>query len=82
MNSFRLRQQFGVAMLGVLLAVLGLGVALHFFVTRRIERLHGTMARFAAGEPVENEPMPGTETGGRDLSPVSPLHRHRRDDRP
>ena len=71
-NSFRLRQQFGVAMLGVLVAVLGLGVALHFFVTRRIEHLHGTMARFAAGEPVENEPIPGTERADE----ISHLFRH------
>ena len=71
-NSFRLRQQFGVAMLGVLVAVLGLGVALHFFVTRRIEHLHGTMARFAAGEPVENEPMPDA----RRADEISHLFRH------
>ena len=81
-NSFRLRQQFGVAMLGVLVAVLGLGVALHFFVTRRIEHLHGTMARFAAGEPVEKEPMPDRQTSGRNLSPVPALYGHRRDDQP
>jgi PAS domain S-box-containing protein len=71
-NRFRLRQQFGVAMLGVLVAVLGLGVALHFFVTRRIERLHGTMARFAVGEPVENEPTPSSKRADE----ISHLFRH------
>ena len=59
-NRFRLRQQFGVAMLGVLIAVLGLGVTLHVLVTRRIEQLHGTMARFAAGEPIEHDPVPSS----------------------
>ena len=59
-------------MLGVLVAVLGLGVALHFFVTRRIEHLHGTMARFAAGEPVEKEPMPTAQRADE----ISHLFRH------
>ena len=71
-NSFRLRQEFGVPMLGVLVAVLGLGVALHVLVTRRIERLHGTMARFAAGEPVEKEPLPTSERADE----ISHLFRH------
>jgi PAS domain S-box-containing protein len=71
-NRYRLRQQFAVAMLGVLVAVLGLGFTLHFFVTRRIEHLHGTMARFAAGEPVEKEPTPASE--GADE--ISHLFRH------
>ena len=60
-NSFRLQQLFAVAMLGVLVAVFGLGVTLHFFVTRRIESLHGTMARFAAGEPIEKESTPAAK---------------------
>ena len=67
-NAFRLRQQFAVAMIGVLVAVFGLGLALHFFVTRRIELLHGIMARFAAGEPIEKEPTPDVQGGGRNLS--------------
>jgi PAS domain S-box-containing protein len=71
-NSFRLRQQFAVAMIGVLVAVFGLGVTLHFFVTRRIEQLHGMMARFAVGEPVEKEPTPDSE--GADE--ISHLFRH------
>src|SRR5262245_30316506 len=71
-NSFRLRQQFAVAMIGALIAVFGLGVALHVFVTRRIERLHGMMARFAAGKPVEKEPTPDSE--GADE--ISHLFRH------
>jgi PAS domain S-box-containing protein len=57
-NRFRLRQQFGVAMIGVLVAALGLGFTLHFFVTRRIEYLHGVMARFASGESIEDVPVP------------------------
>jgi PAS domain S-box-containing protein len=71
-NAFRLRQQFGVAMGGVVVAVFGLGVALHFFVTRRIERLHRTMARFAAGEPVEKEPTPD----GQGADEIAHLFRH------
>jgi PAS domain S-box-containing protein len=71
-NAFRLRQQFAVAMIGVLVAVLGLGVTLHVFVTRRIETLHGTMARFAAGEPIEKEPTPDA----RGADEVSHLFRH------
>ena len=71
-NAFRLRQQFGVAMIGVLIAVLGLGFTLHFFVTRRIEHLHGTMARFAAGEPIERERTPDAK--GADE--ISHLFRH------
>jgi len=71
-NSFRLQQQFAVAMLGVLVAVFGLGLALHVFVTRRIELLHGTMARFAAGEPIEKEPTPDA----RGADEISHLFRH------
>jgi PAS domain S-box-containing protein len=71
-NAFRLRQQFGIAMGGVVVAVFGLGVALHFFVTRRIERLHRTMARFAAGEPVEKEPTPD----GHGADEIAHLFRH------
>jgi len=71
-NAFRLRQQFGVAMIGVLIAVFGLGVTLHFFVTRRIEHLHGTMARFAAGEPVEKDPTPEA----RNADEIAHLFRH------
>jgi len=71
-NAFRLRQQFAVPMIGVLVAVFGLGVALHVFVTRRIELLHGIMARFAAGEPIDKEPTP--ESRGADE--ISHLYRH------
>jgi len=71
-NSFRLRQQFAVALVGVLAAVFGLGVALHFLVTRRIEFLHGIMARFAAGEPIEKEPTPNA----RGADEISHLYRH------
>ena len=71
-NAFRLQQQFGVAMIGVLIAVFGLGVTLHYFVTRRIEHLHGTMARFAAGEPVEKEPTPEA----RSADEIAHLFRH------
>jgi signal transduction histidine kinase/PAS domain-containing protein/ActR/RegA family two-component response regulator len=71
-NAFRLRQQFAVAMIGVLVAVFGLGLMLHVLVTRRIELLHGTMARFAAGEPIENEPSPGA----RSADEISHLFRH------
>jgi len=71
-NAFRLRQQFAVAMIGVLVAVFGMGVTLHFFVTRRIEHLHGTMARFAAGEPVEKEPTPEA----RNADEIAHLFRH------
>jgi signal transduction histidine kinase/PAS domain-containing protein len=71
-NSFRLRQQFAVALLGVLVAVFGLGVALHVLVTRRIEFLHGIMARFAAGEPIEKEPTPDA----RNADEISHLYRH------
>ena len=71
-NSFRLRQQFGVVMVVVLIAVLGLGVALHFFVTRRIEFLHRTMARFAAGKLVEKESTPSA----RGADEISHLYRH------
>jgi signal transduction histidine kinase/ActR/RegA family two-component response regulator/HAMP domain-containing protein len=59
-------------MIGVLVAVFGLGVALHFLVTRRIELLHGIMARFAAGEPIEKEPTPGA----RGADEISHLYRH------
>jgi hypothetical protein len=71
-NSFRLRQQFGVAMLGVLVAVLGLGITLHVLVTRRIEYLHGTMARFAAGESIESERVPSSKSADE----ISHLFRH------
>jgi PAS domain S-box-containing protein len=71
-NLFRLRQGFGVAMLGVIVAVLGLGVTLHVLVTRRIEHLHRMMARFAAGEPVDNEPMPSSSQSDE----LSHLFRH------
>ena len=71
-NAFRLQQQFAVAMIGVLIAVVGLGITLHFFVTRRIEHLHGTMARFAAGEPVEKEPTPHA----RNADEIAHLFRH------
>ena len=71
-NAFRLRQQFAIPMIGVLVAVIGLGVALHFFVTRRIEFLHGIMARFAAGEPIEKEPTPKS----RGADEISHLYRH------
>src|SRR5690349_19611704 len=71
-NSFRLRQQFGVVMVVVLIAVLGLGVALHFFVTRRIEFLHRTMARFAAGKSVEKQSTPSA----RGADEISHLYRH------
>jgi PAS domain S-box-containing protein len=71
-NAFRLRQQFAMAMLGVLLAGLGLGVTLHFFVTGRIERLHGAMRRFAAGEAVDDE----QGRRSRRADEISQLHRH------
>jgi PAS domain S-box-containing protein len=71
-NLFRLQQQFGVGMVGVLVAVFGLGLTLHFFVTRRIEMLHGTMARFAAGERIEKEPTPDA----RGADEISHLFRH------
>jgi PAS domain S-box-containing protein len=71
-NSFRLQQQFAVAMLGVLVAVFATGLTLHFLVTRRIELLHGTMARFAAGEPIEKEPTPDARVADE----ISHLFRH------
>jgi PAS domain S-box-containing protein len=71
-NTFRLRQQFAFAMTGVLVAVFGLGLTLHFFVTRRIELLHRMMARFAAGEAIEREPTPDAK--GADE--ISHLFRH------
>jgi len=71
-NSFRLRQQFAVAMLVAIPAVLGLGIALHILVTRRIERLHGAIGRFAAGEPMTEDP--NVESGR--LDEISDVQRH------
>jgi signal transduction histidine kinase/ActR/RegA family two-component response regulator len=69
-NRSRLREQFALAGAGLLLLPLGLGVILHLFVTRRIERVHDAMERFAAGQPVDEARPPdsGNEIGR--------VHRH------
>ena len=54
-NRQRLLRQFGVGAIAVFLAVVGLGISLHALVTRRIERLHDAMGRFAAGAPLETD---------------------------
>ncbi|MGE0862588.1 MAG: PAS domain S-box protein [Vicinamibacterales bacterium] len=51
-NRFHLQRQFALTGGGLLLAVFGLGVGLHFVVTRRLEQVRRIIGRFAAGEPV------------------------------
>jgi PAS domain S-box-containing protein len=57
----RLRTDFGLFLATILAIAIGLGVSLHYLVTRRLERLESDMVRFAAGEPV-----PEIETRHRD----------------
>jgi PAS domain S-box-containing protein len=76
-NRQRLLRQFGVGTVAVFLAVVGLGLSLHALVTRRIERLHDSMGRFAAGAPLfEPDPAPprGASGGGNDE--IAELHSH------
>jgi PAS domain S-box-containing protein len=74
-NRQRLLRQFGVGAIAVFLAVVGLGISLHALVTRRIERLHEAMGRFAAGEPLEPDETEAANGAGRHDEIVE-LHRH------
>jgi PAS domain S-box-containing protein len=75
-NRQRLLRQFGVGAIAVFLAVVGLGISLHALVTRRIERLHDAMGRFAAGAPLEPDATEAVETTGRGHDEIVELHRH------
>ena len=75
-NRQRLLRQFGVGAIAVFLAVVGLGISLHALVTRRIERLHDAMGRFAAGAPLEPDATEAVETAGRGHDEIVELHRH------
>ena len=75
-NRQRLLRQFGVGAIAVFLAVVGLGISLHALVTRRIERLHDAMGRFAAGAPLEPYATEAVETTGRGHDEIGELHRH------
>jgi len=57
-SHFHLRRQFLQFAAGLLVAAVGLGIGLHFFVTRRLERVRQHMDRFAAGETVAVAPSP------------------------
>jgi PAS domain S-box-containing protein len=75
-NRQRLLRQFGVGAIAVFLAVVGLGISLHALVTRRIERLHDAMGRFAAGAPLETDAAEAVESPGRGHDEIVELHRH------
>ena len=53
-TTYRLRQLFLLIAGAVMLGSVTLGVALHFFVTRRLERIQRLIGRFAAGEPIDD----------------------------
>jgi PAS domain S-box-containing protein len=75
-NRQRLLRQFGVGAIAVFLAVVGLGISLHALVTRRIERLHDAMGRFAAGAPLETGETEDINGAGRGHDEIAELHRH------
>jgi PAS domain S-box-containing protein len=76
-NRQRLLRQFGIGTLAVFLAVVGLGISLHALVTRRIERLHDSMRRFAAGAPlVEPDDARPPRTSARGNDEIAELHSH------
>ena len=75
-NRQRLLRQFGVGAVAVFLAVVGLGISLQALVTRRIERLHDTMGRFAAGRPLETDDATASDAPGRSHDEIAQLHRH------
>ena len=75
-NRQRLLRQFGVGAIAVFLAVVGLGISLHALVTRRIERLHDAMGRFAAGAPLETDQAETVDGSGSGHDEIVRLHRH------
>jgi signal transduction histidine kinase/HAMP domain-containing protein len=75
-NRQRLLRQFGVGAIAVFLAVVGLGISLQALVTRRIERLHDTMRRFAAGAPLENDDARGVVTSSGKHDEIVQLQSH------
>jgi PAS domain S-box-containing protein len=75
-NRQRLLRQFGVAAVAVFLAVLGLGISLQALVTRRIERLHDAMGRFAQGAPIDRGGGTTGESPIRGYDEIAELHRH------
>ena len=75
-NRQRLLRQFGVGAVAVFLAVLGLGISLQALVTRRIERLHDAMGRFAAGSPLEADSAQRNDSPGRGHDEIADVHRH------
>jgi len=76
-NRQRLLRQFGVGTVAVFLAVVGLGISLHALVTRRIERLHDSMGRFATGAPpAEPDGVPGRGASSRGNDEIAQLHNH------
>jgi PAS domain S-box-containing protein len=75
-NRQRLRRQFGVGAVAVFLAIVGLGLSLHALVTRRIERLHDAMGRFAAGAPLVPDNPGSYDAPGRGHDEIVELHRH------
>jgi signal transduction histidine kinase/ActR/RegA family two-component response regulator len=52
-NAFYLQRLFALIAGALVFAVFVLGVGLHFFVTRRLERVQGMIDRFAAGGEIE-----------------------------
>ena len=77
-NRQRLLRQFSIGTVAVFLAVVGLGISLHALVTRRIERLHEAMGRFAEGAPLvepDDVRSPGTSSGG-GHDEIAQLHSH------
>ncbi|HVQ13143.1 MAG TPA: PAS domain S-box protein, partial [Vicinamibacterales bacterium] len=75
-NRQRLLRQFGIGAIAVFLAVVGLGISLHALVTRRIERLHDAMGRFAAGAPLETDLAETVDGTGGGHDEIVQLHRH------
>ncbi len=74
-NRQRLLRQFGVGAVAVFLAVVGLGISLHALVTRRIERLHHAMGRFAAGAPLAPDDAGSYDAPVRGHDEIGELHR-------
>jgi PAS domain S-box-containing protein len=75
-NRGRLLRQFGVGAVAVFLAVVGLGISLQALVTRRIERLHHAMGRFAAGGPRVRDDVRAHGAPGLGHDEIAELHRH------
>lgn len=55
-NDYHLRRQFAQIAAGLLVAAVGLGIGLHFVVTRRLGRVRQLIDRFTAGETIAGGP--------------------------